>query len=55
MTTSLEKSRAALKAYQNSKISFKCNVCGKTIRLTPTIPTRMAHKDCSGVFVEVSL
>jgi hypothetical protein len=51
--TSLKKAQAALKAFQNSKVSFACDVCGHTIRIVPPIPEVMRHKDCTGTFQKV--
>lgn len=48
----LLKAQAALKAWKDSKLLFKCNVCGYIIKLAPPIPEKMNHKNCTGQFIK---
>jgi len=51
--TSLKKAQAALRAFQKSKITFKCDTCGHIVKIAPPIPEVMKHKNCTGTFQKV--
>lgn len=47
----LEKAKANLRAFQDSKISLRCNKCGYGIK-SAFVQAGAIHKDCGGEFIK---